>query len=138
MSCLHTLKSRGLRLTPQRRLIIELIHERPVCLTAEDIITYVQEHMPGVNKSTVYRTLELLEKSGCVYRSEIDNRTVFYHAEGHQHHHLVCEKCGKTLECDNKTMAPLGEELRRKYGFEAHLEHIVITGLCQECRKGSS
>lgn len=138
MSCLITLKSKGLRLTPQRRLIIELIHERPVCLTAEDIIAYVQERMPGVNKSTVYRTLELLEKADCVYKSEMEGRTVYYHAEEHHHHHLVCEKCGKTVQCDEEIMVPVEKELSRKYGFEAHLEHLVITGLCKECRQASA
>lgn len=138
MSCLNTLKAKGLRLTPQRRLIIELIHDKPAHLTAEEVISYVQERMPGVNKSTVYRTLELLEKAGCVYKSEMDSHTVFHHADEGHHHHLICEKCGKTVECDEATVAPFEKALRRKYGFEAHLQHLVISGLCDECRAAQS
>jgi Fur family ferric uptake transcriptional regulator len=73
MSCLETLKKKGLKLTPQRRLIADIIHSADKHLTAEDIIDYVQHKMPGVNKSTIYRTLELLEDSGCVVRSESDD-----------------------------------------------------------------
>ncbi|MFC2019363.1 Fur family transcriptional regulator, partial [Chloroflexota bacterium] len=72
MSCDLILKQKGLKLTPQRRLILEIIHESRSHLTAEEIITYVQSRVPGVNKSTIYRTLELLEELGCVFKSEID------------------------------------------------------------------
>lgn len=66
MSCVKTLKAKGMKLTPQRMLIVDIIHDAKDHLTAEDIISYVQARMPGVNKSTVYRTLELLEETGCV------------------------------------------------------------------------
>ncbi|MFC1901654.1 Fur family transcriptional regulator [Chloroflexota bacterium] len=80
MSCFTTLKEKGLKLTPQRRLIVDIIHEADAHLTAEDIIAYVQARMPGVNKSTVYRTLELLEATGCVYKSELGDHFIYHHA----------------------------------------------------------
>ena len=135
MSCLSTLKQKGMRLTPQRRLIIDLIHDKVSHLTAEEIIRHVQEQMPGVNKSTVYRTLELLEKSGCVYKSEIDNQVIYHHADDGHHHHLVCGRCGKSIECDEDITVPLGQELEKKYGFHAHFQHLVIEGLCEDCRR---
>jgi len=70
MSCLETIKEKGLRLTVQRRLIVDIIHNAPAHLKAEDIIKRVQTKMPRVNKSTIYRTLDLLEKAGCVVKSE--------------------------------------------------------------------
>lgn len=135
MSCLVTLKRNGMRLTPQRRLIIDLIHDKPTHLTAEEIIKYVQEQMPGVNKSTVYRTLELLERSGCVYKSELDNHVVYHHADEGHHHHLVCERCGRIIECDEDVITPLEEALEKRYGFHVHLQHMVINGICQDCRR---
>ena len=65
MSCIKTLKEKGLKLTPQRRLIVDAIHETNVHLTTEEIIAHVQARMPEVHKSTIYRTLDLLEKAGC-------------------------------------------------------------------------
>ena len=134
MSCYATLKSKGLRLTPQRRLIIDLIHEKAAHLTPEEIISYVHEKMPGLNKSTVYRTLELLESSGCVYKSELDHQTVYHHAEEGHHHHLVCDRCGQKLECEESITAPFEEALQQRYGFRVHLQHLVLPGLCRECQ----
>jgi len=62
MSCDTILKEKGLKLTPQRRLIIDIMHNKTAQLTAEEIIVYVKTRMPGVNKSTVYRTLGLLRR----------------------------------------------------------------------------
>jgi Fur family transcriptional regulator, ferric uptake regulator len=135
MSCLTVLKARGMRLTPQRRLIVELIHDKAEHLTAEDIIRHVRARMPGVNKSTVYRTLELLVGSGCVYRSELEDRVIYHHAEEGHHHHLVCEACGRTIECDQDIAAPLEASLEKRYGFQVHLQHLVMSGLCRACRK---
>jgi Fur family ferric uptake transcriptional regulator len=136
MSCLTVLKAKGMRLTPQRRLIVDLIHDKVAHLTADDIIKHVQEQMPGVNKSTVYRTLELLEKSGCVYKSEMGDHVIYHHAEEGHHHHLVCEKCGRTIECAEDIVAPFQKLLEKQYGFHVHLQHMVMTGLCDKCRAG--
>lgn len=135
MSCVLTLKQKGLKLTPQRRLIAEAIHDIPVHLSAEEIISYVQERMPGVNKSTVYRTLELLEQAGCVFRSRMGDGFVYHHAEEGHHHHLVCRKCGKTVDCDEDLLAPAEQAVAKKYGFQVDLTHVIISGLCAECAR---
>ena len=138
MSCLNVLKEKGLRLTPQRRLIVNLIHDNVVHLTAEDIIKHVQSQMPGVNKSTVYRTLELLEESGCVLKSELDDHFIYHHAEEGHHHHLVCSRCGKTIECDEDLFTSVEGSLVEKYGFRVDFNHLVMSGLCEECRSKSN
>jgi Fur family ferric uptake transcriptional regulator len=135
MSCLTVLKQKGMRLTPQRRLIVELIHDNTQHLTAEDIINHVRARMPGVNKSTVYRTLELLVQAGCVYKSELGDRVIYHHAEEGHHHHLVCEACGRTVECDEDIVAPFEKSLEKQYGYRVHLQHLVMSGLCRECRE---
>ncbi len=134
MSCYATLKANGMKLTPQRRLIIDLIHEKASHLTPEEIINYVQDRMPGLTKSTVYRTLELLERSGCVCKSEMDNHTVYHHADEGHHHHLVCDHCGKKIECEEGVVTPLQEALQQQYGFRVRLQHMVLPGLCRECQ----
>ena len=137
MSCIRTLKEKGLRLTPQRRLIVDAIHGADVHLTAEDVIAHVQARMPEVHKSTIYRTLELLERSGCVFKSDLGDHAIYHHAEEGHHHHLVCSKCGRTVECDEGLFAPVEKALMQKYGFAVSFEHLVMNGLCQECRGGN-
>jgi len=137
MSCLTVLKEKGLKLTPQRRLIVDMIHSADAHLTAEDIIAHVQQKMPGVNKSTIYRTLDLLENARCVFKSESGDRFIYHHAEEGHHHHMVCTKCGKAVECPESVFLPVEKALKEKYGFRTSFKHIVIEGLCRDCDSGS-
>jgi Fur family ferric uptake transcriptional regulator len=134
MSCLETLKEKGMRLTPQRRLIADALHQANAHLTAEDIIAYVQARMPGVNKSTIYRTLDLLEETGCAVKSESGDHFIYHHAEEGHHHHLVCQRCGKTIECAENLFAPVERRLAEKYGFRVSFHHVVAQGLCRDCQ----
>jgi Fur family ferric uptake transcriptional regulator len=138
MSCIATLKEKGLKLTPQRMLIVDIIHEAKGHLTAEEIIGHVRDNMPGVNKSTVYRTLELLVKAGAVYKSGLGDDFIYHHAEDAHHHHLVCTRCGKTINCDENLFAPLQRSLSQNYHFHADFKHIVMGGVCGECRNKSN
>ncbi len=138
MSCLQTLKDQGFKLTPQRRLIADIIHDNTSHLTAEDIIDYVQSKMPGVNKSTIYRTLDILEKAGCVFKSESSDHFIYHHAEEGHHHHLVCRQCGKTIDCTENLFAPLEHSLAEKYNFQTKFKHMVINGLCEDCKNKNS
>ncbi len=137
MSCVATLREKGLKLTPQRRLIVDIIHDAEAHLTAEEIITYVQSRMPGVHKSTIYRTLELLEEAGCVFKSEMGDQLIYHHAEEGHHHHLVCRRCGKTVDLDENLFVPVEKLLGEKYGFHVDLKHVVMTGLCENCKNRS-
>jgi Fur family ferric uptake transcriptional regulator len=135
MSCLETLRGKGLKLTPQRLLIIDIIHDSHAHLSAEEIIADVQARMPGVNKSTIYRTLDVLEQAGSVVRSESGGRFIYHHSEEGHHHHLVCSECGRTEECPEDLFHQVEEALDDRYGFRAHFHHAVVSGLCSQCRE---
>jgi Fur family transcriptional regulator, ferric uptake regulator len=133
MSCNIKLKENGYKLTPQRRIILDIIHETGTHLTGEEIYTRVKSRVTGVNKSTIYRTLELLENLGCVYKSEIDDRFVYHHADEGHHHHIVCRKCNATIECDDTLFDSVEHDLLKKYSFQVDFKHIVMSGLCRDC-----
>jgi Fur family transcriptional regulator, ferric uptake regulator len=135
MSCLKTLQKQGLKLTPQRRLIVDIIHDAGEHLTAEKIIELVQKKMPGVNKSTIYRTLDLLEASGCVVKSESGDHSIYHHSEEGHHHHLVCRKCGKTIDCTENIFLDLEKKLADQYAFNPDFKHMLVQGLCNDCLK---
>lgn len=133
MSCYTILKKKGLKLTLPRRVIMDYIHDKNYHLTAEEIINFVHIKYPRINKSTIYRTLELLEKNECVYKSENASGTVYHHTvEGH-HHHLVCRKCGKVVDCEEDIFAPVEKSLQKQYGFHIEFKHIIMNGLCPDC-----
>ena len=135
MSCTTILKQKGFKLTPQRRLIVEYIHDNESHLTAEEIIEFVGERAPGIDKSTVYRTLDLLENTGCVIKSEVDGHFIYHHTEEGHHHHLVCRSCGRSMDCSENIFAEMKKNLMTKYGFKADLKHMMINGLCPDCIK---
>lgn len=135
MSCVKTLKGKGFKLTPQRRLIIDAIHDFEAHLTAEEIIARVQDRMPEVHKSTIYRTLELLEGAGCVVKSELGDHFIYHHADEGHHHHLLCIRCGKTVECNEDFFTPLEKSIAGQYGFHADFKHLVVRGTCADCQK---
>src|SRR4051795_13047192 len=92
------LRERGLRLTPQRQLILEAVHELGHA-TPEQVHTAVRERVAGVNITTVYRTLELLEELGLVNHTHLSHGSPTYHTAGEdQHVHLVCRGCGSISE----------------------------------------
>lgn len=137
MSCTETLQRRGLRITRQRRLILDVLHDSGAHLTGDDIIGIVRDRMLGVNKSTVYRTLGLLEKLGCVYKSDAGDRFLYHHAGEGYHHHVVCLACGRTADCDEDVFRPLETMLDERYGFQISLKHVVMRGICRDCRTQS-
>ena len=130
-----TLRKLGYRLTPQRIMILEAVERADSHISAEEIYTQVHRRYPYINISTVYRTLELLEKLGLVIKTDFGEGRVRYHPvdKGH-HHHLVCQECGAIIDIDESTLARLQDVLLARYNFSASLKHVAIFGLCSNCR----
>ena len=132
------LRERGLRLTPQRQLILEAVHELGHA-TPEQIHQAVRERAAGVNITTVYRTLELLEELGLVTHTHLSHGSPTYHAAGeHQHVHLVCRSCGKVSEVDPVVMQPVTRALREARGFRVDVGHVALFGVCADCSSEDS
>ena len=131
---LHTtLRAQGYRLTPQRQLVLravtELRHGTP-----DEICLEVQRSASGVNISTVYRTLELLEELGLVTHTHLGHGAPTYHsATDEDHLHLVCRDCGQIIETDVSVADQLVDELARRHGFVTDVAHFAIFGRCKEC-----
>jgi Fur family ferric uptake transcriptional regulator len=131
---LHTtLRAQGYRLTPQRQLVLravtDLRHGTP-----DEICLEVQRSASGVNISTVYRTLELLEELGLVTHTHLGHGPPTYHsATDEDHLHLVCRDCGQIIETDVSVADNLVEELARRHGFVTDVGHFAIFGRCKEC-----
>jgi len=130
------LSKQGYRLTPQRLMILSAIENSSDHISAEEIYTQVVARYPNVNISTVYRTLELLERLGTVTKTDLGGGRVRYHpAEKGHHHHLVCRECGAVSDLDESVLASLKDTLIREYGFIADLRHLAILGRCVNCGK---
>jgi Fur family transcriptional regulator, ferric uptake regulator len=129
------LRERGYRLTPQRQLVLEAVDALEHA-TPDDILSQVRRTASGVNISTVYRTLELLEELGLVSHAHLGHGAPTYHlADRHHHMHLVCRDCGAVLEADITVADVLIDKLRASFGFETDMKHFAIFGRCADCSR---
>lgn len=127
------LRSRGYRLTPQRQLVLEAV-ERLGHATPDDLVAEVRKTAGGVNISTIYRTLELLEGLGLVTHAHLGHGAPTYHAvTDDEHVHLVCRSCEHVQEVPPETVAGLVSHLQAERGFVVDVGHVAIFGLCAGC-----
>ena len=131
------LRQRGLRLTPQRQLILRAVEELGHA-TPDEVLAHVRGQASAVNASTVYRTLEVLEGLGLVRHAHLSDRAPTYHSTAQpEHFHLVCRTCHVVRSVHPETAAPLLAALAEAEGFEADLGHLAIFGTCKDCLSGT-
>jgi Fur family transcriptional regulator, ferric uptake regulator len=130
---LELLRDRGLRMTPQRRAIVSEVMRTHGHISPSAMARTIEGEMPGVNPSTVYRTLALLEEVGVLQHSHVESGAEYHKTDEAQHVHLTCHRCGRDDELSITEAGRLGKEIHRHHGFEADLTHFAITGLCADC-----
>ncbi|MFL5791790.1 MAG: Fur family transcriptional regulator [Actinomycetota bacterium] len=130
---LDLLRSKGLRMTPQRRAIVSEVMRTNGHISPAAIARTIEGEMPGVNPSTVYRTIALLEEVGVLQHSHLESGAEYHKADEAHHVHLTCHRCGRDDELSIAEAERLGQLIHRHHGFEADLTHFAITGLCADC-----
>lgn len=134
------LRERGFRLTPQREIILSVLHDVEGWATADEIYGRVQEVSTSLDISTVYRTLDLLQELNLVFGMESGDGQRRYELLGVHgpHLHLVCQACGHVIAADLGAAQTFGAELQANYGFQPALDQLSIPGLCPACATSSS
>ncbi len=131
---LELLRSRGLRMTPQRRAIVTEVMRTRGHISPPAIARKVQEAMPGVNASTVYRTLTLLEEVGVLSHAHLETGAEYHRAHEAGHVHLTCSRCGAEDDLSLAEAGALQRLIRHHHGFLPDLTHFAISGLCAACQ----
>ena len=127
------LREQGLRLTPQRQLILRAVEELGHA-TPDEVLAHVRSQVSSVNASTVYRTLELLDELGLIRHAHLSDRAPTYHsARGLEHSHLVCRECRRVISIDRAEIEAALEGVAAKRGFQPDYGHLTIFGTCAEC-----
>ncbi len=132
------LRARGLRLTPQRQQVLAAVaaldHATPEAIGAR-----LRERAgPGgaaPDTSTVYRTLELLERLGLVWHTHLGKGAPVYHSSEHPHLHVVCASCGEISSADPGLLDAAAERLAADLGFTVDVGHVALSGTCRRCRE---
>lgn len=131
-------KERGIRLTRQRQILLNLIDKSGQHLDAESLYHLARKEDPKLNRVTVYRTLKLLKQGGLV--DELDlmhfgGDQHFYETRLKQEHaHVICLRCGKVEEFFGEPLQKLRSQVEDHFGFEIVLARTEIGGYCAHCQ----
>ena len=132
------LRSKGYRLTAQRQLVLEAVAQIGHA-TPEQVLAAVQQKAAGVNISTVYRTLYLLEELGLVRHTHLGHgASTFSVTDQDEHIHLVCRDCAAVSELAAGVVVDLAARLTEQQGFILDIGHAALFGTCADCARPSS
>ncbi|GFK93789.1 Ferric uptake regulation protein [Fundidesulfovibrio magnetotacticus] len=128
----------GLKMTPQRRHILDVFLLQEGHVTSEELYERVKKSYKTIGQATVYRTLKLLSGSGVAKEVDFGDGVTRYERhldEGH-HDHLICERCGANVEVLDETIEKLQEEVAARHGFTLTRHKMYLYGVCPACRGG--
>jgi Fur family ferric uptake transcriptional regulator len=135
LELVQSLRQSGHRLTPQRESVLAVICDNEGHLTAEEILADVRKRYPYLNKSAVYRSLDLLSDLGLITQTDLGHGRVEYELHRHpHHHHLVCRRCKREEQIEHKVFNELQQHLEKEFGFKPDLDHFAIFGTCRKCQ----
>ncbi|MBM3926077.1 MAG: transcriptional repressor [SAR202 cluster bacterium] len=133
---IESLRERGVRLTPQRMLILNIVAHSDDHLGVDEVYGRAKESYPYIDVATVYRTLHLLKKLGVVTEVAIGDRLHFELTDPHRkHHHMVCRACGGAYNLDPAYLKAFRQTLVKEFAFEPDLDNFTVTGVCAKCAK---
>jgi len=130
---LDLLRTDGGRVTPARRAVVQVLVDTDDHISAEDIAGRVQQAMPDVAPSTVYRTLEVLERLGQVEHVHLGHGPSKYHLAERVHVHLMCRGCDRVIELPDTYLDDLATRLAADHGFVLEPRHFALLGRCKDC-----
>src|SRR5919109_3466513 len=134
-----SLKERGVRLTRQRQILLDLIDKSGQHLDAERLYLMAKEQDPKLNRVTVYRTLKMLKKGGLV--DELDlmhygGDQHYYETRSKQEHaHIICLRCGKVEEFFGEPLQKLRRQIEAHFGFQILIQRTEVGGYCSHCQR---
>jgi len=132
-----TLREKGIRLTRQRRVILEVMDTAEQHLDVDQILARAQKMDPAVHLVTVYRTIDLLKKEGLI--DELDLLHLrgdrhYYETHGPRDHiHVACLRCGKVREFESRLYEQLKEQIARDFEMQVTVSRTEVGGICNDC-----
>ncbi len=136
-SLLEAVQARGIRLTAQRKVLVEIIQQAQNHLDAASLLALAKQRDARIDRATVYRTIELLKKLQLIDELDLmhlNGEKHYYEARTEREHlHLACFGCGKIHELANGIYERLKGEVARESGFEIQVTRLEMGGYCREC-----
>lgn len=136
----RALRAQGLRMTPQRRLVLRLLREQGGHLSADELYLLGRQRQPRISLSTVYRALGIFEELGLVRALHLESEHHRYEIAGHdafpgrEHHHMICLGCGRVIEFECSHCPEIHQDLADHHDFQITGSQVQLRGYCTDCR----
>ena len=126
--------NRALRSTRQRAAVSALLDRLDDFRSAQEIHEELRRDGEGIGLTTVYRTLQNLSESGEVDVLRTDSgEAVYRRCSTHHHHHLVCRRCGRTVEVEGPAVESWAQRVAEENGFSEVSHTVEVFGVCAKC-----
>jgi Fur family ferric uptake transcriptional regulator len=131
------LKRNGHRVTEERLNVLKYIFSQATHIDADALFIQMKTNSLKVSRATVYNTLQLLIDSKIITKSTFGEPHQHYEPVYglRQHHHLICEVCGKVIEFENQNIETIQKSISKKYNFISNKYLFQIMGICEKCSK---
>ena len=130
-------KPAGLRMTRQRRLILEELDAPGRHPTADAVYQQVRRRIPNISLGTVYRNLEVLSQAGMIRKLHIGSGQKRYDRKLDKHYHVHCVQCGRISDLPGGPFGDLEEVARGNSDFDIIGYELEFEGLCRQCKDSS-
>ena len=132
------LEQKNLRITSQRRAIVDIVFGTDQHFNAEQLLEWAREIDESVSRATVYRALPLLTESGLVHEMDFGKDYKIYdpnYADHPNHNHIICDDCDKVDEFESDQLDTLENEISQNLGFHVKTQQLRINASCDEMKK---
>ncbi|MGE5646902.1 MAG: Fur family transcriptional regulator [Acidobacteriota bacterium] len=140
-SLLKAVQARGIRLTAQRKILVEIIQDARDHLDAASLLALARKRNVRIDRATVYRTIELLKKQQLIDELDLmhlNGEKHYYEARPvREHLHLACFGCGEIVELANGAFERLKNDVALQSGFEIQVTRLEMGGYCRRCAAGA-
>jgi Fur family transcriptional regulator, ferric uptake regulator len=135
-TAVEALRSRGMRISSARRLVLEALYAADAPITAEQIADGLSGRLPRSDLASVYRNLETLEQIGLVRHCHFGHGPGLYMLTGpREREYLVCDSCNAVMAVEPSDMDAVRTLIHERFGYEARFSHFPILGLCADCAR---
>lgn len=134
---INYLKGKGLKYTPQRKIILDIFLKIEKHITIDELYRILRGRHKDIGSSTVFRTMKHFTDSGIAREVNFaDGISRFEHKVGHEHHdHLICLKCGCNIEILDQAIETLQDKIAERHGFKLINHRLDLFGYCRKCSK---
>lgn len=130
----ETLKSKNLKVTPQRLAIYNMLYNSTEHPTADVIYNALQETHPTMSLATVYKTIDALKKSNLIIELKTNGDSFRYDANVAEHPHGICDECGEVFDIFTENLSGIINQVQPDTDFTIRTHHVYFSGICKNCQ----